>query len=258
MTDDILGAARDLAPISLAELMGLADLQTRRDRKYLVPRPVAEEILAAAASPGTRVLLIDDVTAFRYESVYFDTADLASYLGAARRRPRRFKVRTRTYLDSASCVLEVKVRDHRGRTVKHRFPYAVENRRQLTDAARTVVGGIEQAADAAEHLDTSLTTSYRRTSLLLPCATTRVTVDVDLEWAHPGGACAALPGHALIESKSPGPPSAIDRALWRAGHRPLTISKYCTGLAAVAPDLPANKWNRTLRRHFDRTPRVPV
>lgn len=63
-----------------------------------------------------------------------------------------------------------------------------------------------------------------------------------------------LAGLALVETKTAGPPCAVDRALWRLGYRPVTISKYCTGLAALAPELPANKWNRVLRRHFDWTP----
>jgi hypothetical protein len=28
------------------------------------------------------------------------------------------------------------------------------------------------------------------------------------------------------------------------------MSKYATGLAALRPDLPANRWSAVLRRHF--------
>jgi hypothetical protein len=31
------------------------------------------------------------------------------------------------------------------------------------------------------------------------------------------------------------------------------VSTLCVGMAALDPSLPANKWNRILRRHFDRT-----
>lgn len=47
----------------------------------------------------------------------------------------------------------------------------------------------------------------------------------------------------------------MDRLLWRQGIRPARISKYCVGLAALDPTLPANRWNRTLRRYFDWQPR---
>ncbi|MFV0316059.1 MAG: molecular chaperone, partial [Microthrixaceae bacterium] len=39
----------------------------------------------------------------------------------------------------------------------------------------------------------------------------------------------------------------LDRALWRRGYRPTSLSKYATGLAALDPDLPRNRWARILR-----------
>jgi hypothetical protein len=203
------------------------------------------------------VLTIDGTQTFRYESVYFDTHDLASYLGAAHRRPRRFKVRTRTYLDTSSCMLEVKTRDVRSRTVKHRHPYDITHRADLTEAGRRFVASIAQAEAAAHRLRPTLTTAYRRATLLLPGiagAVARVTIDVDLTWERPDGHGTRLDRLALIETKTLGKPCSVDRALWRLGHRPVAISKYGTGLAAVCPELPANKWNRVLRDHFDWLP----
>jgi hypothetical protein len=252
-----------LAPVSLDELMALADLQTRRDRKYLVPRPLIDRLIDEVGAGG-RVLTIDGIRSFRYESVYFDTADLVSYLGAARRRPHRFKVRTRTYLDTGGCMLEVKTRDARRRTVKHRHPYDIEHRAELTDTGRRFTASIDHTAPAVDQLRPVLTTLYRRTTLVLADvhAQARVTIDLDVTWealrpvrrngpGRPDGHRARLSHLALVETKTLGPPCAADRALWRQGHRPVTISKYCTGLAALRPYLPANKWNRVLRHHCD-------
>ena len=44
-------------------------------------------------------------------------------------------------------------------------------------------------------------------------------------------------------------PSSTDRLLWRHGHRPVRISKYGTGMAALHADLPAHPWRRVLDRH---------
>jgi hypothetical protein len=102
-----------------------------------------------------------------------------------------------------------------------------------------------------------LTTAYRRTTLLLPTSAggaARATIDVDLAWQRTDGHLARIDRLALIETKTPGKPCPIDRTLWRQGHRPVTISKYGTGLAALHPHLPANKWNRVLRHHFDWLP----
>ena len=57
-------------------------------------------------------------------------------------------------------------------------------------------------------------------------------------------------GYAIVESKSAGRPNELDRLLWHAGHRPSGISKFGTGTAALRPELPDNKWSRTLRGPF--------
>jgi len=238
-----------LEPISLDELISTADLQIRQDRKYVVPEVVLEDVLGDVAA--ARVLTIDGKRSFAYESVYFDTADRASYFGAARRRPRRFKVRTRSYLDSEGCVLEVKTRDARQRTVKHREPYDFDDRYHLTAAGRAFVVGIEQAAAVVDELDPALITTFQRTTLALADLSARATIDTDITWAGVDGQQARLAGWVLVETKTAGPPCAFDRALWRHGQRPAVISKYGTGLAALSAGLPANRWGRVLRRHFD-------
>lgn len=252
VTDD-LEALRVLEPVGLDEMTEDADLQTRRDRKYLVPRGVVGD-LVTASDGAWRVLTIDDARSFRYESVYFDTSDFRSFLSAARRRPSRYKVRTRSYLDAGACVLEVKTRDPRGHTVKHRHPYDLDHRAELTHDGRRFVATIDQAAGAVDNLRPALTTRYRRSTLVLADSAARITIDVDLTWVRPDGCRADLLGVALVETKTLGQPCSFDRALWRSGHRPVTISKYCTGLAALCPRLPANKWHRVLRRHFDWAP----
>ena len=63
----------------------------------------------------------------------------------------------------------------------------------------------------------------------------------------------ARPGMAMIETKSGSRASEVDRVLWTQGHRPARVSKFATGMAALSPDLVANRWGRVLHREFDRT-----
>jgi hypothetical protein len=93
-------------------------------------------------------------------------------------------------------------------------------------------------------------TRYRRSTLYLPTTASRVTVDHDLEWEESRGRSLRLPGMVIVETKTGSTASRVDRLLWAHGCRPLRISKYATGLAALRPDLPAGLWRRTLRRHF--------
>ena len=139
MTRSTLRAVAALDPIGLAEVEQTANLQTRMDRKYLVPLDVADR-LVAETMPDARVLTIDGGTRFGYESVYFDTADLAAYRGAAGSRRRRFKVRTRTYLNSGHTVLEVKTRNGRGETVKERMDHDADP----TVLDRTAIAFVEE------------------------------------------------------------------------------------------------------------------
>lgn len=245
------GPTGALAPLSLEEVLAVADLQTRTDRKYLVD-PAVFAALVDELGAGLGTLAIDGMRSFRYESVYFDTPALDSYLGAARGRRRRFKVRTRTYLDSGDCMLEVKTRNGRGETVKFRTPYDVGHRSCLESAGLEFVR-THAALPAGASLKSVLTTTYQRSTMVELATRARLTADAGLECSSPAGASVSLPGELLVETKSPGGPTAADRFLWRNGVRPLAVSKFCVGMAALDPTLPANKWHRILRRHFDRT-----
>jgi hypothetical protein len=242
-----------LAPISLAELTAAADLQTRVDRKYVLTRAQADAVLAGLA-PDTRVLEIDGTRAMAYESVYFDTRDLLSYRMAAHARRRRFKLRTRSYVDSATSFLEMKTRGARSTTVKERIEYDPAYRTVLTEEGREYAEAAldELGIPEPERLDLlpTLVTRYRRRTLYLPGSGSRATVDTDLSWEADDGTTIMRPDLAIIETKSGSRISDVDRLLWSHGHRPDRVSKFGTGLAALRPDLPANKWVRVLRRHF--------
>ena len=241
-----------LAPIDLARLNDCAALQTRIDRKYLLPIHEVARCLSKVDS-DTKILEIADSRAFNYQSVYFDTPDLITYLLAARRRRRRFKVRTRTYVDSAQCWLEVKTRGARGSTVKNRIRYELGDNATI-DPGRNFVDLVLAQQEISESHDLTFTptliTRYRRSTLYLPRTASRVTIDTDLTWQDSSGQCLGLSGLAIVETKNGSTASGMDRLLWSSGHRPVRISKYATGLAALRPDLPATPWRRTLRRHF--------
>ncbi|MBK7820453.1 MAG: polyphosphate polymerase domain-containing protein [Tessaracoccus sp.] len=239
-------------PIGLDDLVAQAEMLTRIDRKYLLTPAQAEEFLLRL-DPSTEALQIDGALAARYETVYFDTADWISFRMSAHQRRVRMKVRTRTYVDSGATFLEVKSCGASGVTVKERIPYdggrdrlTLDARAYLADAAtRLGLGG-----GLAYELFLVIRTTYDRSTLLAPGGAGRVTVDTDLAWSLPDGATLDLPGLAIVETKSLSATSVTDRLLWRAGHRPVSVSKFATGLAALRPDLPRNRWARILRGAF--------
>ena len=280
-------STKHLTTTTLAELNSAAGLLTRVDRKYLVPLTCAQNLVDGLA-PHARVLAIDERRRFSYTSTYFDTPGLEAFMLAARKRRRRFKVRTRTYLDSGLCFLEVKTCGARGSTVKRRMGYYADDASRLTGPGRAFVAaclagagvtGSAAAREVAAALRPVLTTTYERTTLHLPRAEARATIDTALTWrrlgpAAPAGSSAGTivgvpmspqalrPAHltaavnegepvsvadiAVVETKNPATPSPADRALWEAGYRPTRVSKYATGMALLHPELPANRWYRTL------------
>lgn len=273
--------ARALKTIDLEGLNAAAGLLTRMDRKYLVPVSSAQALVDALAS-SAQVLQIGARQRFAYASTYLDTPDLEAYHLAARRRRRRFKVRARTYLDSATSFLEVKTRGLRGATVKERMPWSGPGGGPhvgaLDGSARTFVAACllgtltDDPAGArllADRLTPVLETTYERTTLYLPGVGARLTLDTGLTWRAPGpapgstaprsaGQALAAGPWCVVETKSPGAaPGLADRLLWSAGHRPARVSKYATGLAALYPALPANRWHRVLGRELARRPLIP-
>ena len=253
-TRALAGATSHLRTIALEEVLATAELQTRVDRKYVVPLGLLTTALDRTAGE-LRVLRIGTARLFRYESVYFDTPGLTAYRQHAHGRRRRVKVRTRTYLDSGECLLEFKSVGPRGETLKERYPYHLAARGELDAEARALAQVRVGHAIATSALRSVLTTSYRRATLVDPVRGSRVTCDVDLRFQDPAGRrFGPLDDVVVVESKTTGSECSMDGVLRRLGARPVSLSKYCVGMAVLDPRLPANRWNRELRTHFGWTP----
>lgn len=253
-----------VAPISLTELNEVAALQNRIDTKYLVTSETAKD-LSHWLPYDARVLEMEGQRSFSYHSIYFDTPRLDSYHLAAHSRRRRFKIRTRAYCDSQIAFLEVKTKGQRGITSKVRIPHDFDSLTELSaedlDFIRLslMAAGIED--DSVHSLEPTLATGYRRVTYVVPerdgyAAPSRVTVDTGLYWEQlysigggPADDHALLfrPTLGIIETKSMRRSSTANRLLWERGIRPIKVSKYCTGAAALDPRLPAHKWHRALR-----------
>lgn len=240
---------RGLTPTSLDRVVAIADLQTRTDRKYLLPVAAWREVLSHLRH-RLQVLQISGLRQFDYESVYFDTPDLLAYHRHAYGRRVRFKIRTRSYLDSAKTTLELKSRGGRGETVKNRYDYRVEDRYRLDSEAAAIIQQRLGSQLSGRQPQLSLITNYLRTTLLDSVSGSRLTCDVGLRFSDADRQRSAPDDVVLVEAKTTGNPTPVETRLWRMGHRPVSISKYCAGLALLNPELPANRWNRTLRRYF--------
>lgn len=240
----LVAATADLSGVGLAELDEIAALQVRTDRKYTLDPDLAHRLFADLGT-GNAVLTIRGRRSFSYRTVYFDTPDDASYLGAALRRRHRYKVRIRTYTDSGLTMLEVKRRDERGTTIKERLEHPPASV-FTPEGAAFVEASVGQIGLAAR-LRPVLVTEFDRITLLDPEESSRTTVDEHLTWFAGQGWSTSFAPRVVAETKTVGLAGAVDRWLWSHGCRPRSFSKFCVGRALAEPDLPANKWNRILR-----------
>ena len=241
---------RSLPTISLAEVVAEADLQTRVDRKYLVDRVVFDRLIEERAG-SLRCLTIDGRVRARYRSVYFDTAGLAFFHQHLQGRRRRYKVRTRSYLDSAMSVLEVKAKGLGSTTVKRRVPWPDVDSHRLSVAGDAFVAEAIGSDTYRGALAPTLETHYLRSTLVDEASQSRITCDTVLRFRHGAVEAAGHDDEVLIETKSLGGPCPTDRWLQAHRIRPTSMSKYCLGVALVHPHVRANPWHRVLKRHFD-------
>jgi VTC domain len=244
--------------IALDELETAAALQDRVDIKYVV----GLDVFAALAEQlnGTHAVLeIASRRSFRYHTVYFDTAALTAYRDHLQRRRRRYKCRSREYVDSGICTFEVKLKGQRGRTIKHRMAYDRARRDELSEPALQFVRDCLKRsygrAPEAE-LEPVLAVTFVRATFAAPGLGERVTCDFDLGFCSPSGAAGRLAEDAVIvESKSAAGNALADRVLRSLGARPEgACSKYCLGVGLTNPTVNSNPLRRLLRRHFVPTP----
>ena len=76
------------ATISLDELLAESELLNRVDRKYLISAADLPAIITRLETDA-RVLTIEGLSWFSYQSLYFDTPDLDCYTAAGRGRRRQ-------------------------------------------------------------------------------------------------------------------------------------------------------------------------
>jgi len=249
----------DIRPIGLAELDAGFALQRRTDHKYFLPAALVAPFLDRVGD-RLRVLDIDGLRAFGYASTYFDSPDLLTYRAHLQGRRRRFKVRVRTYTDSGTTALEVKLKGSRGETVKRRRPHAEHARGTLGHDGHTFVAGC--VADAyglpvPRELAPVLTTTNHRVTFAATGEDARMTFDLGVtcrDAATTRGAVRLDAERILVETKSGAGAGTLDLVLRGLGVRPASVSKYCLGVAVLRPELAGNPWHRVLREQFHPVP----
>lgn len=231
------------SPIVLDEMAGVA-LLDRMETKFVFHERQLDRLLAALAT-SYRVLEINSGRLNHYRTLYFDTPDFALFRRHQAGGRNRYKVRSRSYLDSGLSFLELKHKVKRNRTVKRRVATA-----ELAERISAEFSAFLDAClpDDVGRLEPKLWNEYTRITLVRLDWPERVTLDINLQFRGCGETI-ILPGVAIAEVKRERGhnQSEFARLMKEERIRPTGFSKYCIGVSMLYPAIKHNQFNPKLQ-----------
>lgn len=226
------------------EQMAAVSLMDRHETKFVFPERRLDSILAALTGEY-RVLEINETRLNHYRTLYFDTSDFALFRRHQTGGRNRYKVRSRSYLDSGLSFLEIKHKVKRNRTVKRRV--------ETTDFAERLSPDMAGFLDAnlpsdVGSLEPKLWNEYTRITLVKVDNPERVTLDLNLQ-LNGCGETVILPGVVIAEVKRPKghTDSPFVRLMKTECIRPTGFSKYCIGVSILYPNIKHNQFKPKLQ-----------
>jgi hypothetical protein len=233
--------------IDLEQISALAT-DDRVDTKFVLRHELLFDVLLGLTDQY-RVLDVDGRRFTTYRTQYFDTESYSLFRRHHAGGSNRYKVRSRSYLNTRISYVEIKRKTRRGTTTKLRFQ---------TDRFQTELhGDASEFVDAncmtlAADLRPTLLNSFDRIHLVSDGGGDRLTVDLNLEIETDAGPL-GLPGIAVAEFKQ----ERSDRNRRGAGFlkrmrainvRPTGFSKYCMCLLLTQSGIKHNRFKPQLRR----------
>ncbi|MGC3979413.1 MAG: polyphosphate polymerase domain-containing protein [Paludibacteraceae bacterium] len=225
------------APISLTEMDSVA-LLNRTDTKFVFHRAKLNEILLQAKQ-SYRVLEIQQMRYADYDTNYFDTDNYKFYYDHHNRRPARYKVRMRSYVNSELHFFEIKYKSNQNRTVKSRIKIPKQENEITGNAAELLKKVIGISPDL---LKKSIQIKCKRTTLVNRQLTERVTIDFDMQY-YINGAWHSYPDVIIIELKQDKSRKSKFLKIMCSQHlHSVSLSKYSFGIANFIPGIKNNNF----------------
>ncbi len=242
-----LPVVQRMQPIDLAEMNAIR-LMNRVDTKFLASSRQLEELLTRA-SADYRIQEIDNKREGCYDTLYYDTSDVAMYVCHHNQQLCRQKIRTRTYLDSDLSFLEVKNKTNKGRTAKVRMKISRDDFFGFCGNETAADFIRQQGSYLPENLSPQVRTCFNRITLVNRAKTERLTIDTGLSFENfSSGRSCSLPELMIIELKQDGMmPSDMKAILRKMRIQPVSISKYCLGTVLTNSMTKQNRFKKKLR-----------
>jgi hypothetical protein len=227
-----------MKPISLKE-MDDVKLMNRIDTKYMMSADMLPFVLGNI-SENYRVLKIKDERIFDYTSLYYDTDNDFMYMAHHNGRLNRFKIRSRKYVSSNLCFLEIKYKIKGDRTIKYRVVID-DIETNLSANSKSYIATYTPFKDGM--LRPKIYTDFSRITMVNNELSERVTIDLGLNF-HQNGNLQEVGNVVVIEFKREGTnkSSKLVDALEYSGVFPQSFSKYCIGRALIEKNLKSNNF----------------
>lgn len=249
--DGILGR---MTPITLSEMESIK-LMNRIDTKFIANSDNLPAILEMAHQHGYYAQEINGSRIAEYDTLYYDTADLAMYTMHHNRQLRRQKIRVRKYIGSDLTFLEVKNKTNTGRTKKKRrqipegdFPVNLTSSLSKTPDVQEFIA--QKSRFPVESLLPQLHTRFSRITLVNKAHTERLTIDFHLTWVNDvTKRTAEFSKLMIIELKQDGHAESEMKDILSNLHiHPAKMSKYCIGVALTNPQAKLNRFKPKIRK----------
>lgn len=235
-------------PISLSE-MDTVKLMNRIDTKFLISTSQLADLLSKA-SEFYRVVEINGDRITPYTTIYYDTTDAEMYIMHHNGKLNRFKIRTRSYINSGIAFLEIKRKNNKGRTSKKRIK--IENDLFHSMAFQTKEQDFVRSITPYQTsgLEPQLQNYFQRMTLVDKSLTERVTIDFGLQYDKIStGLHKTVDGLVIVEMKQDGAcNSHFRKFLNELRVIPGSMSKYCLGMVLLNPEIKNNRFKKKIRK----------
>jgi hypothetical protein len=226
--------------VSLDEIQEYS-LQDRVDTKYMVRLADLPSLLTTFTS-DCAILEVESKRISEYRTLYFDTPILNFYFDHHNGKRPRYKIRMREYHSTKDTFLEIKKKENDLRTIKNRIPIA-EIRQSFNPEMRAFLADFYPGD--AESLKPLLWNTFKRITLINTGLCERVTIDLGLNFFNKTNSL-QLSHLAVVEIKQEhfSRESIILLTLKEKGYQPISLSKYCTGVAFLNPGIKRNRFKQ--------------
>lgn len=180
-----------------------------------------------------------------YETKYFDTYQRDTFLLHHQGKFPRYKIRTRTYLDTNDQFVEVKFKNNKGLTEKFRNKLTVEDNLFMQPDVISFLNS--HKIHNLESLQESLLVNYQRISLKHKQINERITLDFNLTFSG-NQKKTLLEDIVIVEVKQEKKfiSSALE-ILRSFNKRSMSMSKYCYGISIINSSIKHNNFKPLLK-----------